>query len=67
MTHPPPHAHFRPRLATTVRLGLSGLLLFSLAVWLSLPLLGGIVDKANQVRDEYLPDLTRWRYNTQRT
>jgi diguanylate cyclase (GGDEF)-like protein len=64
----PPHAHFRPRLATAVRLGLGGLLLlFSLAVWLSLPLLGGIVDKANQVRDEYLPDLTRWRYNTQRT
>jgi len=68
MTQPRPHAHFRPRLATTVRLGLGGLLLlFSLAVWLSLPLLGGIVDKANQVRDEYLPDLTRWRYNTQRT
>lgn len=68
MTQPRPHAHFRPRLATTVRLGLGGLLLlFSLSVWLSLPLLGGIVDKANQVRDEYLPDLTRWRYNTQRT
>lgn len=68
MTQPRPHAHFRPRLATTVRLGLGGLLLlFSLTVWLSLPLLGGIVDKANQVRDEYLPDLTRWRYNTQRT
>ncbi|MDP2245413.1 GGDEF domain-containing protein [Pseudomonas sp.] len=66
MTSPPPH--FRPRLATTVRLALGGLLLlFSLSVWVSLPLLGGIVDKANQVRDEYLPDLTRWRYNTQRT
>lgn len=60
-------ARFSPRLAATVRLGLGSLLLlFGLAVWLSLPLLGGIVDKANQVRDEYLPDLTRWRYNTQR-
>lgn len=67
MTQPRPSAHFRPRLATTVRLGLGGLLLlFGLSVWLSLPRLGGIVDKASQVRDEYLPDLTRWRYNTQR-
>lgn len=67
MTQSRPHAPFRPRLATTVHLGLGGLLLlFSLAGWMSLPLLGGIVDKASQVRDEYLPDLTRWRYNTQR-
>ena len=63
-----PPARFRPRLATTVRLGLGGvLLLFGLILWLSMPLLGGIVNKANQVRDEYLPDLTRWRHNTQRT
>ncbi|MDO9624472.1 MAG: GGDEF domain-containing protein [Pseudomonas sp.] len=63
-----PSPHFRPRLAALVRLALGGLLLlFSLSVWVSLPLLGGIVDKTNQVRDEYLPDLTRWRYNTQRT
>ncbi|HEY6611323.1 MAG TPA: GGDEF domain-containing protein, partial [Pseudomonas sp.] len=62
-----PPARFRPRLATTVRLGLGGvLLLFGLILWLSMPLLGGIVNKANQVRDEYLPDLTRWRHNTQR-
>lgn len=62
-----PPARFRPRLATTVRLALGGaLLLFTLTLLLSMPLLGGIVDKANRVRDEYLPDLTRWRYNTQR-
>lgn len=62
-----PTSGFRPQLATTVQLGLFGvLLLFALAIWLSMPLLGGIVDKANQVRDEYLPELTRWRYNTQR-
>ncbi|MCQ4347753.1 GGDEF domain-containing protein [Pseudomonas stutzeri] len=67
MRAPSPSAQFQPRLATTVRLGLCGLLLlFGLGVWLGLPLLGGIASKANQVRDEYLPDLTRWRYNTQR-
>lgn len=67
MTDSRPPARFRPRLATAVRLGLVGvLLLLGLTFWLSMPLLGGIVDKANRVRDDYLPDLTRWRYNTQR-
>lgn len=58
---------FIPKLATTVQLGLIGLLLIlSAIIWLSIPVLGGIVNKAAQVRNENLPELTRWRYNTQR-
>ena len=58
---------FIPKLATTVQLGLIGLLLIlSAVIWLSIPMLGGIVNKAAQVRNENLPELTRWRYNTQR-
>lgn len=41
-------------------------MLLSTVIWLSIPMLGGIVDKASQVRHEHLPELTRWRYNTQR-
>lgn len=57
----------RPRLSLTVQLGLLGLLLlFALTLWLSRPLLGGIIDKSHQMRTQHLPELTRWRHNTQR-
>lgn len=60
-------SRFAPTLARTVQLALLGsLLLLSLVLWLSIPILSGIIDKAAQVKHENLPELTRWRYNTQR-
>lgn len=68
--HTPPEqrsSRFAPTLARTVQLGLLGsLMLLSLVLWLSIPILSGIIDKAAQVKHENLPELTRWRYNTQR-
>lgn len=56
---------YHPSLAYTVRVAVV-ILLLGVAIVLSMPLLNGIIDKAYQVREEYLPELTRWRHNTQR-
>ncbi|KEA63222.1 hypothetical protein ADIMK_2746 [Marinobacterium lacunae] len=42
------------------------MLMGGLAVWLSTPLLDGIVKKARQTSEEQLPQITRWRHNGER-
>ncbi|MBT00317.1 MAG: hypothetical protein CMI01_16825 [Oceanospirillaceae bacterium] len=56
-----------PSLANTLHLGIFGLfLLFLLSVWLAMPLLEGIVTKAQETRDTHLPAITRGQHNAQR-
>ncbi|MCL7462435.1 hypothetical protein [Pseudomonas sp. NW5] len=65
MALPQAQGGYHPSLAYTVRVAVV-ILLLGVAIVLSMPLLNGIIDKAYQVREEYLPELTRWRHNTQR-
>jgi len=57
----------RLSLARTMQLGvLTLLLLLGLTVWISMPLLDGIVEKARQTSEEQLPQINRWRHNGER-
>ncbi|WP_432697996.1 GGDEF domain-containing protein [Marinobacterium sp. YM272] len=58
---------FRPSLAHTIHIGvLLLLLLLGVMIWLAMPLMNGIVDKARETRDIHLPAITQWRHNSQR-
>ncbi|SEG52849.1 GGDEF domain-containing protein [Marinobacterium lutimaris] len=59
---------FHPSLAHAVHFGIFALLLLLvLTLWLALPLLDGIAEKARETRDVHVPAITRWRHNTQRS
>ncbi|MBV1787258.1 GGDEF domain-containing protein [Marinobacterium sp. D7] len=61
------HRIARFSLARTMQLAvLTLLLLLGLTVWISMPLLDGIVEKARQTSEEQLPQINRWRHNGER-
>lgn len=63
----PRDRHLRPSLAHTIHFGvILLLLLLGLMIWMAMPLMNGIVDKARETRDVHLPAITQWRYNSQR-
>ena len=59
--------HMHPKLSHSILAGLALLaLMLGLSLSFALPLLNDIVYHANALNERHLPDITRWRQNTQR-